>query len=146
MLNITVKITGADLTVQKLTRLRAALNNMPIAMKNIGQELSEYYRDEVFASEGGVYGEPWQALSKRYAAQKTREYPEATILIRTGDMQGGFRYTATGNTVFIDNSQDYWAKHQLGIGVPQRKIIGVNSRVRKIIRRNINKEIMKAIA
>jgi len=50
---------------------------------------SEYRAQEVklFATEGASGGPPWQQLSPRYRAWKSKKFPGRRILTRTGDMR-----------------------------------------------------------
>jgi hypothetical protein len=62
-LQITVKLTGDKEEQERLKALGKSLTDFTPVMKSIGQELTSYYSHQVFASQGGVYGEPWAPLS-----------------------------------------------------------------------------------
>ena len=72
-----------------------------------------------------TYQRPWQNLSPRYAAWKSREYPGQPILRATGLMQDA-AYIFTKGNQFIVKSTDYGADNQFGIGrKPARPWMGV---------------------
>lgn len=62
-LSISITINGEAQVIQHLQSVGQMLTDFSDAMKNIGRELVSYYSNQVFASQGAVYGEQWAPLS-----------------------------------------------------------------------------------
>ena len=82
--------------------------------------------DERFRTETDPDRRPWRPLSTRTVAQKRAEGRILKILQKTGFMRSTANYNATSSKVTIGLSASYADRHQRGIGVPQRRILGVN--------------------
>jgi phage gpG-like protein len=80
--------------------------------KKSGDYLQGFFSDQVFASEGAVFGEPWAPLSPAYAAQKARKYGSRGILVATGAMQKSFQTQFGSNYVRVFNTSPYFKYHQ----------------------------------
>jgi phage gpG-like protein len=62
-LSITIKLSGDQQELQRMKGLSESLTDFTPVMQSIGKALTSYYSNQVFASQGGVYGEPWAPLS-----------------------------------------------------------------------------------
>jgi hypothetical protein len=168
---ITVSINAPNLPEvrQKLRKLGQRAFMFNEAMDKIGDEVIAYLGGEVFASQGGVYGEPWAPLSEKYAIYKAtghtttdrskwrktiaKAYPGAGIEIRTGEMKKGFYYESNSKSVMISNEKaegedPYLIYQQEGAperGLPARPIIKVNDAIRIIIQDIISQDIKDKI-
>lgn len=123
---ISVELTGVNSAQLKITHIVGGLLNFKDAMVAIGRSFKQYYGTMPFASKGTIYGEEWAPLDPQYRSWKARVFPGKPTLVRTGELSSGFEFTATGNSVKIGNQVEYFDKHQLGEGVPQRIIMALN--------------------
>lgn len=165
-LAIRVEVTGDQATIQGLDQLGSELVKMDVAMESIGESLTDYFAGQAFASQGGVYGEVWQALSETYQIYKatghttldqkrwrdttnTNTYPGRGPLVKTGDMQQGFDYEADSDSVTIFNDVEYFVYHQSDeprdSNLPRRVMMAINDDVREIIMQIINAEVERKI-
>lgn len=130
---ISVEITGAQDLIDKLNRLGEELLHLPGEFEQLGEELTEYYAERPIASQGGVFGSRWPPLNPEYSIEKARDFPGRPMLVRTGAMASSFGFQSGVNFVRIDNAADYFRRHQLGEGVPQRLMLSVNKAVQKTV-------------
>lgn len=150
-MQVTVVITGDKEVRNKINRLGKSLYHLKDAMNEIGREGTKYYSSVAFASQGGVFGAKWPALSPRYAARKARQYPGRGILVRSGgqdSMQNSFTYKATNTSVEMGNDAKQFVYHQSSAPrkvIPRRRMIGVNEPIKRIIRSAISNDISKKI-
>ncbi len=133
--NVTITITGLDEAQRTLTGAKSAVENLQPAMTDIGKYLARFFSSEVFASRGGVIGEPWPALNARYASYKAKRYPGRPPLVRTGLMQRSFISNSGASFARVTNSADYFDYHQLGGSkLPARVMMKVDeTRAREIV-------------
>ena len=78
----------------------------------IGKEVTSYFSNQGFDSQGGVLGEKWPALSPAYKKYKAKKYGSVIPLVRTKAMKRGFVYDSDAESVTITNSAPYFAYHQ----------------------------------
>lgn len=148
MLSMSITIRGSKETKAKLKRLGSSLYELKPEMADIGAKAAEYYSNQGFASQGGVFGARWAALSPRYAAIKAKLYPGRGMLVRTGKMQDSFTYAASNNQVIVGNSAPYFKYHQSTLPrskMPRRASMGVNDPVRQMVRTIIEAGIRKKL-
>lgn len=149
MLQISVRITGTQATIDKLRRLDTSLLNFQAAMSQIGNELKSYYSGQVFASQGAVLGHPWPPLSPvtllarghsgkglKFESSKQADFAglvlsrrlqggggsslNFNILDDTGTMKRSFYAKTTATSVTIGNDAPYFKYHQSS--APRHKI------------------------
>lgn len=150
MLQVSVRITGTQATIDKLRRLDASLLNFSSAMNEIGTDLKGYFSGQVFASQGGALGVKWPTLAASTVLYKRKHYPQyaTTPLIRTGAMQKSFYSKSTSTSVTVGNNVpgDYFKYHQLGTSrMPRRQMIGISDDVQTIVRNVIQADISKKL-
>ena len=148
-MQITIQVKGDKETKAKLQRLGKSIYNLKRAMELIGRDSADYFSNQGFASQGGVFGSPWQPLSARTLSQKNKSYPGRGPLVRTGTMQDSFEYNSSNSSVIVTNSAPYFKYHQSTLPrtkIPRRQTMGVNDPVRRIISQHIHDEIRRKIA
>lgn len=128
VLRADINITGVERTQKILQHLLNMPSWKPV-LQETGEFLVNFYSTLPFETSGLVYGEPWEALNEQYRLEKAREYPGRGILRRTGEMQSGFVFDAREFSVTIDNTAEYFVKHQTGKGVPKRESMKVDSSI-----------------
>jgi len=130
---INVRVEGSSELAVRLRKFGTSILDLTNSMDDIGRYLQTFISGEVFASRGGVIGEPWAPLNDNYAAWKARTFPGRPPLVRTGLMQRSFRYKSTPLTSSLWNETDYFDFHDNGNGVPQRVMTKLDEqRVRRI--------------
>lgn len=143
-----VKITGAKEVQDKLKRLGSSLYDFSVSMRAIGQDLGEYFANQAYASQGGVFGEPWAPLSPKYAEWKAEHFPGRPPLVLSGDMQRSY-YAETGpQSVFISNKAEYFKYHQSTDArskMPRRATMGLNDPLRRVIVDIMQREVTQKI-
>lgn len=146
MQQITIKIYGDEAVRQKLLKLGGNLLNFGTAMRSIGQEFLDWYASRPFATEGGIYGQPWASLAPSTAREKAHKYPGRGILIASGKMQQSFHFTSGTQFMLLQNSSPYIDFHQTGTrNMPQRLVTAltderINS-VKEIIQSSVTEKL-----
>ncbi len=132
--------------MRKLQKLGRGINQMPEVMDRMGDYLAAYYANEGIRSAGQVFGTPWPKLSPAYASLKRKKYASAPMMVATGALQRGFRYTASATSVKIYNTQDYFKFHNSTAPrtkIPFRPSAGINSanikKIKELVTAHINK-------
>lgn len=127
-----------DKAIQEaLNRLLEKTSNLTPVMQEIG-EYGIASVDMRFQMEVDPDNKPWKPLSIFTIRLKRAEGKILRILQRTGLMRSRVNYkiTPTSCTIGINDAKAY--KHQFGIGVPQRKIMGINQEDKEEILAIIN--------
>lgn len=148
MLQVTVTITGSKETRKRLDRLGASLLNFKDAMDEIGKTSADYFSNQGFASQGGVFGAKWQPLQARYAVRKFRRFPGRSPLVASGAMQRGFTYTAGRQEVTVSNKTEYFKYHQSTAPrshLPRRQMMGINQPIKNFVGTIIKDDITRKI-
>lgn len=145
-MQISITISGGPNLKQKLHKLGLQLMMFDAAMETIGQQLSQYYGNEAFLSQGGVFGQKWDRLRLATDIYKSRHYAGRPPEVRTGKMMSGFRYEATSTSVRVYNRMPYFAYQDLGTKrLPARQMIGVNKPVMNMIKDVIEKDVNRKL-
>jgi phage virion morphogenesis protein len=110
---------------QAFAELLAKTGDLTPAMQAIG-EYGLISVDLRFQQEVDPDGRPWKPLSAYTIALKRAEGRILKILQRTGLMRSRVNYKVTRNSVTIGINDKKAYKHQFGVGVSQRKILGIN--------------------
>lgn len=139
-------IEGAPQLQARLQRVINRLGSLQPTFQKAGEVMVKFYSTQPFLSQGAVYGEPWAPLDPKYAAYKERKYPGRGILVASGKMMDSFKATATSHRVEITNDTDYFAKHQLGQGVPQRVSMKLDEQRKQLAIKTINADLKIKIA
>lgn len=147
-MQVTITLTGSTQLRNKLGRIATGMRNLSGAFTDIGEELSTYYQTQGFLSQGGVFGEDWEPLSRSYAVRKAKRYPGRPPLVATGKMLSGFRYEVGPTFVVIGNRMPYFKYHQSTLErhkIPRRASMGVNDPVKRIIHDAIVNDLTNTI-
>ena len=112
MFQLRFEIEGVTELSRKLEITINRLRDMTPAFQQTALDLHRTFSQDVFETEGGVIDEDWQELSPAYAAQKSKRYPGAGILVATGRMRQSFVYDWTANMASVWNSAPYFPFHQ----------------------------------
>jgi phage gpG-like protein len=148
MLQVSIRISGTSEEIARLQKLgRSFLANEHL-MKVIGEDVSDYYANRGFLSQGGVFKETWSPIKRSYALWKSKHYPGAPPLVRTGKMRRSFRARYSQDSVVIENTAPYFKYHQSSLPrkkLPRRQMMGINSAVREIVRLRVKAEVSRKI-
>lgn len=132
MIKIQIDIKGAEEALSQLGDIDKAFGSWKPELKQMGDYLKNFYSNELYESEGAVWGSRWAQLSEPYKFNKRILYPGRGILQRTGDMRRGYDYEATNDRVTLWNTQEYAKYHQFGTKkMPKREIIGIDRKRRE---------------
>ncbi|MFI2837543.1 phage virion morphogenesis protein [Mycolicibacterium sp. PDY-3] len=151
-LELELDVKGAKEVTAMLRNVGADVSDLKGAMADVGDHARKYFGGQVFASRGGVLGQPWRRLSPNYAAQKAKRYPGRPVLVRSGLMQRSFRSTPSAMSVTISNDAPWFKYHQSSAArrrrIPRRVMIGVyngmQDDVTKIIASALAKKIKRS--
>lgn len=147
-LKLTVEAKGGEELVSMLNRLGLSLHDMRDAMSDVGDHAKRYFSGQVFASRGGAIGQPWPALSPRYAVRKARTYAGRQPLVRTGLMQRSFTSNPSAMQVVIGNSDPVFKYHQSSAArhkLPRRAMIGIYSGLSRDVRNTVGDSLARKI-
>lgn len=140
----TVVITGDKILQLKINQVRAKLIAPKLMLTRIGKDLVKYFKENMDSEGKKLTKERWKALKPEVAAAKARlGFGSKKILERTGKLKSGIKtISVTRNSVTVGNKVPYYKYHQLGgKKIPQRKQLGVNDDVSKIVMNEIKKTI-----
>jgi phage gpG-like protein len=107
-MNIEFQIEGEVQLNRRLRVLSTSLDDFSGAFSKIGGYLGSFFKNEVFDTEGGVFGERW-AIGQYYHK-----------LQRTGKMKNSFIHKEAKDYVLITNTAPYFKYHQSKL--PRRKL------------------------
>jgi phage virion morphogenesis protein len=113
---------------QKVTALLKKVKDKVGDPEPAFREIGEYMllsTDENFEKETDPYGVPWIPNSPYTLARKRAAGRIEKVLQNTGIMRASVTYQASRDRVIIGTNDKKAAKHQLGIGVPQRQFLGI---------------------
>jgi phage gpG-like protein len=134
-MQVNITVTGLDRVNERLSTLGASLHDFSGALAILGRQLILFYSESVMNSQGTALGSRWAPLAASTQAYKSQHWPGTQPLVRTGTMQKSFYANSTRETLFVSNNAPYFAYHQLGTRkMPQRRMIGVNTRVETMIK------------
>lgn len=146
MIEIQITIAGDKETVKKLEKFEGALSDWQSELQSIGGLLQTFYSTAVYETEGGAFGAPWAQLSQPYEAWKRTAYPGRGILVRSGDMKRGYKYTAGRSEMKLWNPVDYAKFHQYGTSrMPQRLLLKLDDQRKNEIIKVIKKGVVDKI-
>jgi phage virion morphogenesis protein len=123
MSDISINIDNAELN-RLFKELENKVQNPTEALRNVGEYMLGSI-DIGFQQEIDPDGVPWQPNSPFTIAEKQRLGRIQKILQSTGAMRSRYNYRVEGRTLKVGNSDPKAVKHQLGIGVPVRKHLGI---------------------
>jgi hypothetical protein len=151
MLKVEIRISGDAALVGRLDALKIGLRDFTAPLTVIGEELKNYYGNDVFATQGGAIGIPWPTLAASTVKQKLRKYPTyaSTPLIRTGKMKSSFRAKVSPVSLEISNDAPYFKYHQSTAPrskIPYRPMMAINTEVKSIIQRVIQADVDAKVA
>lgn len=142
MLQITRKGNGIKLFDERLAAMEKA--DVSGALNKAGGDILTFIKHDVFDSEGAALFGKWRKLSPVYAAWKAKRFPGAKILVQSGTMKNSFRKRIEmGKRLIIDNTDQKFPWHQLGMGVPKRQMLGINQVIMDMVSQRIHELFKK---
>jgi hypothetical protein len=146
-LSLTFKID--DQAVKKrLAKIATGVADLSEPFTNMGEELGDFYGNEVFESQGKALGENWKPLSPatlKLRRERRLHYAKAPIatdkiLIWTGALKKGLKKTAERMRLTIENTVEYFKYNQ-----PKRRMLAINSKVMEIALKHIRQHLHNLI-
>lgn len=148
----TIRVKGGEDIQNKLNKMSSAVADMRTPLQTAGKYLVEFYQNEVFLSQGGVYGTPWASLKDNTLVQKARSsklgagVSPRSILQFTGNLRRSFQLQTTPTYLRINNTADYFKYLQDGTGrMPARRIMMLDNSRKKAITQIITGYLNKAL-
>ena len=129
-----------------INELKQKLRNPKPYLKKVGEELVDYYKENMESEGQKLLKKQWTSLSPWTIAEKQRlGFGSKKILERTGKLRKGIKIVRLLNKkVIISNKVEYFAQHQQGDKskkLPQREIIGINDEATTIAVNQIKKSL-----
>lgn len=158
-MQVIVTVTGLDETDTHLGLLTEKLHDFTAALTTLGAMLIQFYGQDVFISSGQALGDTWANLAPATQAEKDKDWPGRSTLVRTGELQDSFYSEVSPMSLYVSNNArtndgtSLFAIHQLGTGdgpgrghnIPARPMIGINSTVSAMIETVIKADIAAKI-
>lgn len=150
MTDIQLEVDGADRIKTMLSELGLDVKDLRGAMNAVGNNTTKYFSGQVFASRGSTIGLPWQRLSDRYAAYKSKKFGGKPLLVRSGTMQRSFKHQVGSDnmSVEISNTAKYFKYHQSSetrYNLPRRAMIGIYGTLQSDVTAVIGKVLAEKI-
>jgi phage gpG-like protein len=124
MIKMQISLTGVKEFEGKLDRMRNVVKDFTPELRDIGEWYIDFVTNDVFETEGGVYGSSWKPLNSKYAKDKAKKYPGRGILEKTGFMRTHWKLYTASQYALIENQADYAIYHQNGTSrIPQRMFV-----------------------
>ncbi|MFA6048277.1 MAG: hypothetical protein WC737_05730 [Parcubacteria group bacterium] len=131
-MQISFEIEGEVQLARRIRNITSTIKNFKGVFKNIGTYLVYFFKNDVFNTEGSVFGENW-ASGKYY-----------NKLQRSGRMRNSFIHKEGKDYVLVTNTAPYFKYHQSRL--PRRKLPRrVMMKLDETRKQTIVKEFQKAI-
>jgi len=137
---------------KKLIDIISRMNRTNDALNVIGIETMKFVK-KTFVTEGEeLLGSKWRPLSNKTIEMRRKGKGKSQglqILTDTGVAKRSISYEINGNSVYIGfppNTARYMFKHQFGLKVPKRQILGYNEKLQSNINHSLQalvQEILK---
>lgn len=146
MPTLEIELQGSAKLKSSLIKLISSIDDWSSTLSVVGRTLTKFYSTVPFASQGGIYGARWSALTPKYASQKARKYPGRPILIASGGMSTSFKSEADSKKVRIFNTNRLFPFHQLGGGkLPQRVMMKLDRQRKEMLAQAIGTELKRKL-
>jgi hypothetical protein len=99
----TVDIQGIAGVEAHLDQIKEILSHSKTELEQIGNDLMQFFSEDVFESQGQVYGQAWAALNAKTVTSKLGKYPGRGILEASGKMRHAWDLVATDEYAIIKN-------------------------------------------
>jgi hypothetical protein len=125
----TVDIQGIAGVEAHLDQIKEILSHSKTELEQIGNDLMQFFSEDVFESQGQVYGQAWAALNAKTVTSKLGKYPGRGILEASGKMRHAWDLVATDEYAIIKNTATnkdgaFYAKyHQDGTPKMPKRVI-----------------------
>lgn len=153
MITVTVTVTGVKETQAGLEKLKDAISHLQPVLQDVGDYMMNFLTNDVFESEGGVYGSSWAELSPSTLIQKLKKYPGRGILEASGKMRYGYNLEVSDQAAIISNNAQsesgaYYAMyHQTGTDkMPKRTLIKIDEDRKRMIQEKFSDYLNKSIS
>jgi hypothetical protein len=88
MVQMNITLSGITKLENNLEQLRSVIKTgLKPELQKAGQWYMDFLQNDVFGTEGGVYGKSWQPINQKYAKKKAQKYPGHGVLERTGKLK-----------------------------------------------------------
>jgi hypothetical protein len=129
---ITITTIGTERFVRGFNRIGSEVQDFEEPFRIILGDFREV-ESGIFATEGASEGNPFPALTKKYAAWKEENFPGRAIMTLTGAFRAALTGRAAGTIERIEKKEAEFGanlpgmhRHQVGYRMPMRKIVQVS--------------------
>lgn len=112
-MQLSISLQGDQSILSKLNQAVTSLKDWSKEFQAVGTYLLQL-NEQIFATEGSIINEQWQALSEPYATEKAHKYPGAGILVATGTMKNAWTINVTPTQFTFYNPTIYAAAQNYG--------------------------------
>jgi phage gpG-like protein len=115
-------------------------------METVGNYLMAFFSQDVFETEGQVYGEQWARLNAKYEEWKATHYPGRGVLEASGKMRYAFQLMTTSTYALIQNPTEYAKFHMTGTShMPARVFMKIDEQRAEEVVKKIKEGIQQRI-
>jgi phage gpG-like protein len=104
-------IEGEKQLSRRLQMVSTGLSDFTDAFKRTAEYLKDAFEDS-FDTQGKNIGVTWPKLAQSTIKQKSRNYPGAPMMVRTGVLRNGFMNLYKTDMAMVWNSVNYFKYHQ----------------------------------
>lgn len=147
-MQVNIRIDGDKQTIAKLKQLGHSLNEFRSEFRTIGQNMTDFYSNKVFDSQGhALHGRTWQRLKPQTIRQKIKKYPGRGILEASGKLRRSFEFSSSIRHVTVENTARsskgyrYGEAHMAGKRLPKREFMGINNTIKDDISMRIREGV-----
>ena len=134
---------------EKLEKLSGGLLSYEEPLNDAGDDLIEFFGNENFNEQGAALDAPWkplamstlQARARRTGNYRSTPVSSSKILVWTGKLKSGFKKKVSAFKLIVSNTVEYFESQN-----KNRRMIGVNSAVTKIIVDHMSTYIKKLLS
>lgn len=133
-------LQGAPEISRLMNQISLAVTNLTAPFDKSGEDMVRLFQDDVFKSEGQAIDETWDPLSRAYALQKEKKYPDKGILEATGAMRQSFFYVPDSSSLVVWNDAEYFKYHQSTeprFKIPRRAMMKLTQSVKENVIKNL---------
>lgn len=98
-----VQVIGLTEAINEMRAFINATKNMVSINQLVGEYVLDFFTDDVYESQGNVFGHPWPEVKMPYAAYKTKKWGPQLTLIASGKMRASNVLYTTNDMIRIRN-------------------------------------------
>ncbi|WP_210161261.1 phage virion morphogenesis protein [Bradyrhizobium sp. ORS 285] len=139
-LYLRMELQGEVQLSRVLQGVSATVKNWRPAFEKSGEQMVDFFSEDVFDTEGAAVDDPWAALNPDYEKRKQKKYPDAGILQATGLMRDSFVSQPSAMSLIVRNTAPYFKFHQSNqprTRLPRRVMMKLTENIREKLIKNM---------